>query len=81
MMSSRGDLFLPDGIIAVNSGKITLSIINGDDTIWEEEISPRADQSYSTLLIAGGPSWESKGSYTIKAVQGSITEEISFDFR
>ena len=64
------------------SGDVTLSIINGaNQIIWQEVISLKTDGTYSTLSIAGGPGWESAGEYTLKVTQGSITEEINFDFK
>ena len=64
------------------SGDVTLSIINGaNQIIWQEVISLKTDGTYSTLSIAGGPGWESAGPYTLKVTQGSVTEEINFDFK
>ena len=64
------------------SGDVTLSIINGaNQIIWQEVISLKTDGTYSTLSIAGGPGWESAGEYTLKVTQGSVTEEINFDFK
>ena len=36
--------------------------------------------SYSTLAIAGGTGWESSGEYVLEFLQGSETEEITFNF-
>ena len=64
------------------SGDVTLSIINGaNQIIWQEVISLKTDGTYSTLSIAGGSGWESAGEYTLKVTQGSVTEEINFDFK
>ena len=78
---SLGDIISISGS-SDTSGDVTLSIINGaNQIIWQEVISLKTDGTYSTLSIAGGPGWESAGEYTLKVTQGSITEEINFDFK
>ena len=78
---SLGDIISISGS-SENSGDVTLSIINAaNQIIWQEEVSLKTDGTYSTLSIAGGPGWESGGEYTLKVTQGSITEEINFDFK
>ena len=78
---SLGDIISISGS-SENSGDVTLSIINGaNQIIWQEEVSLKTDGTYSTLSIAGGPGWESGGEYTLKVTQGSVTEEINFDFK
>ena len=60
---------------------ITLSIENNDGIkIWKEKIEPKKGGNFSTLLIAGGGGWEDSGSYTLKAVQNDLIEEIKFRF-
>ena len=78
---SLGDIISISGN-SDTSGDVTLSIINGaNQIIWQEVISLKTDGTYSTLSIAGGPGWESAGEYTLKVTQGSVTEEINFDFK
>lgn len=78
---SLGDIISISGN-SDTSGDVTLSIINGaNQIIWQEIISLKTDGTYSTLSIAGGPGWESAGEYTLKVTQGSVTEEINFDFK
>ncbi len=60
---------------------ITLSIENTNGIkIWKEEIEPKKDGNFSTLLIAGGGGWEDGGSYTLKAIQNNLVKEIKFKF-
>ena len=78
---SLGDIISISGE-SDSSGDVTLSIINGaSQIIWQEEASLKTDGTYSTLSIAGGPGWESAGEYTLRVTQGSVTEEINFDFK
>ena len=78
---SLGDIISISGE-SDSSGDVTLSIINGaSQIIWQEEASLKTDGTYSTLSIAGGPGWESAGEYTLRVTQGTVTEEINFDFK
>ena len=78
---SLGDIISISGN-SKNSGDVTLSIINvANQIIWQEKASLKTDGTYSTLAIAGGPGWESAGEYTLKETQGSLTEEIQFNFK
>ncbi len=78
---SLGDIISISGN-SKNSGDVTLSIINvANQIIWQEKASLKTDGTYSTLAIAGGPGWESAGEYTLRATQGSLTEEIQFNFK
>ena len=63
------------------SGSINLSIQNkNNQVVWSEQIPIKTDGSYSTLTIAGGPGWESSGTYTIKADNDAETKSNTFSF-
>jgi len=70
-----------------NQHAVELSIENVNGVkIWNENINPKKDGQFSTLVIAGGGGWEDDGSYTLKAVQtelssgDSLQAEIKFKF-
>ena len=70
-----------------NQYAVELSIENANGVkIWNENINPKIDGQFSTLVIAGGGGWEDDGSYTLKAVQtelssgDSLQSEIKFKF-
>ena len=70
-----------------NQHAVELSIENVNGVkIWNENINPKIDGQFSTLVIAGGGGWEDDGSYTLKAVQtelssgDSLQAEIKFKF-
>ena len=70
-----------------NQYAVELSIENANGVkIWNENINPKKDGQFSTLVIAGGGGWEDDGSYTLKAVQtellsgDSLQTEIKFKF-
>ena len=63
------------------SGDVNLSIENkNNELVWAEQVSLKNDGRYSTLAIAGGPGWESSGTYTINIDNGVETRSISFSF-
>jgi len=63
------------------SGIVNLSIENkNNELVWAEQVSLKNDGRYSTLAIAGGPGWESSGTYTINIDNGVETRSISFSF-
>ena len=63
------------------SGTVNLSIENkNNELVWAEQVSLKNDGRYSTLAIAGGPGWESSGTYTINIDNGVETRSISFSF-
>ena len=63
------------------SGIVNLSIENKNNKlVWAEQVSLKNDGRYSTLAIAGGPGWESSGTYTINIDNGVETRSISFSF-
>ena len=62
-------------------GTVNLSITNqSNELVWSEKVSIKNDGRYSTLAIAGGPGWESSGTYTIKVDNGSETKSSVFSF-
>ena len=82
----RADIISISGDTGSSNGMITLSIedINGIK-IWNENIKPKSDGNFSTLVIAGGGGWENNGAYTLKAVTkntsgDSLQTEIKFQF-
>jgi len=63
------------------SGIVNLSIENkNNELVWAEQVSLKNEGRYSTLAIAGGPGWESSGTYTINIDNGVETRSISFSF-
>ena len=82
----RADIISISGDTGSSNGIITLSIedVNGIK-IWNENIKPKSDGNFSTLVIAGGGGWENNGAYTLKAVTkdtsgDSLQAEIKFQF-
>ncbi|MHA7733965.1 hypothetical protein [Nitrosopumilus sp. S6] len=74
-------------IISINgisdtTGSVNLSIENPKGKlVWAEQVSLKSDGRYSTLAIAGGPGWESSGTYTIKVDNGAETKSSTFSFK
>ena len=67
--------------ISDTSGNVNISIENkNNEIVWAEQVSLKNDGRYSTLAIAGGPGWESSGTYTINIDNGVETRSISFSF-
>jgi len=67
--------------ISDTSGSVILSIqTQNNELVWTEKISLKSDGRYSTLAIAGGPGWESSGTYTIKVDNGVETKSSTFSF-
>jgi hypothetical protein len=63
------------------SGTVNLSIENKNNKlVWSEQVSLKSDGRYSTLAIAGGPGWESSGTYTINVDNGIETKSSTFSF-
>ena len=82
----RADILSISGDTGSSNGMITLSIedINGIK-IWNENIKPKSDGNFSTLVIAGGGGWENNGAYTLNAVTkdtsgDSLQAKIKFQF-
>ena len=60
---------------------VSLSIENTNGVkIWKEDIEPKNDGNFSTLLIAAGGGWDDSGTYTLKAMQDDLIKEIKFKF-
>jgi len=67
--------------VSDTSGNVNLSIKNKDnELVWAEQVSLKSDGRYSTLAIAGGPGWESSGTYTININNGVETKSNTFSF-
>ena len=82
----HADIISISGDTGSSNGMIILSIedVNGIK-IWNENIKPKSDGNFSTLVIAGGGGWENNGAYTLKAVTkntsgDSLQTEIKFQF-
>lgn len=77
-----GDIVSVSGTSASPAGAVVLSITNGGgEMVWQETVGARADRTFSTLTIAGGPGWESPGLYVLSASEGSASRTFAFDFR
>jgi len=77
---SKKDLISISGI-SDTSGSVNLSIVNQNNkVVWAEQVSLKNNGRYSTLAIAGGPGWESSGTYTIKVDNGVETKSNTFSF-
>ena len=79
-LSSYGqnDLISISGVSS-NSKLVNLSIKNpNNDLVWAEQISVKNSGKYSTLVISGGSGWDTSGTYTIQADNGSTTKSINF---
>jgi len=82
----RADIISISGDTGSSNGMITLSIEDANGIkIWNENIKPKSDGNFSTLVIAGGGGWENNGAYTLKAVAkdtsgDSLQAEIKFQF-
>ena len=77
----RADIISISGDTTSDRESITLSIENTNGVkIWNEDVEPKNNGSFSTLVIAGGGGWENDGSYTLKAVQNDLVKEIKFRF-
>ena len=63
------------------SGVVNLSIKNQNNKlIWAEQVSIKNNDQYSTLAIAGGPGWETSGTYTIIVNNGNEIKSSTFSF-
>jgi len=67
--------------VSDTSGTVNLSIENkNNELVWAEQVSLKSDGRYSTLAIAGGPGWESSGTYTINIDNGIEIKSNTFSF-
>jgi hypothetical protein len=77
---NKKDLISISGI-SNTSGIVNLSIENqSNELVWAEQVSIKNNGRYSTLIIAGGPGWETSGTYTIKVDDGVDTKSNTFSF-
>ena len=76
----RADIISISGDTTISGAEpVTLSIINVNGAkIWNEEIIPKNNGNFSTLIIAGGGGWENNGAYTLKVMQKDLANEIKF---
>jgi len=66
---------------SASTQSVELSIENTDGVkIWKENINPKKDGQFSTLVIAGGGGWENDGVYILKATHSDLASEIKFKF-
>ena len=64
-----------------SSGTAVVEITNQkNELVWKDEISIKSNGKYSTLAIAGGPGWDSSGTYAIKVDNGVETTSSTFSF-
>ena len=64
---------------SVSTQSVELSIENANGKkIWNENINPKKDGQFSTLVIAGGNGWENDGVYILKATHSDLASEIEF---
>ena len=64
-----------------SSGTAVIEITNQkNELVWKDEISIKSNGKYSTLAIAGGPGWDSSGTYAIKVDNGVETTSSTFSF-
>ena len=77
---NKKDLISISGI-SDTFGTVNLSIENqSNELVWAEQVSIKNNGRYSTLAIAGGPGWETSGTYTIKVDNGVDTKSNKFSF-
>jgi hypothetical protein len=66
---------------SASTQSVELSIENTSGVkIWNENINPKKDGQFSTLVIAGGGGWENGGTYILKAAHSGLASEIEFEF-
>ena len=66
---------------STSTQSVELSIENTNGVkIWNENINPKKDGQFSTLVIAGGGGWENDGIYILKVVQNDLASETEFKF-
>ena len=66
---------------SASTQSVELSIENTDGVkIWKENINPKKDGQFSTLVIAGGGGWENDGVYILKATHSDLAGETKFKF-
>ena len=76
---NRKDIIVISGS-SDTTGIINLSIKNKDkELVWAEQILVKGAK-FSTLVIAGGPGWESSGTFTVEANNGAEIKSNTFSF-
>ena len=66
---------------SASTQSVELSIENTNGVkIWNENINPKKDGQFSTLVIAGGGGWENDGTYILKATHNDLASKIEFKF-
>ena len=66
---------------SASTQSVELSIENTNGVkIWNENINPKKDGQFSTLVIAGGAGWENDGVYILKVTHSNLASEIEFKF-
>ena len=79
---SRSDIISINGISNPDLDIVKLSIINpNNEIIWREDIIIKDDNTFSTLVIAGGQGWEDSGEYKLQSFHGDKEFNTSFNFR
>ena len=77
----HSDIISISGDTRSDNELVALSIENTNGVkIWKEDIEPKNDGNFSTLLIAAGGGWKDSGTYTLKAIQDGLIKEIKFKF-
>ena len=77
----KADIISISGDTVSNAKSVKLSIQDTNGVkIWGENIKPRNDGKFSTLVIAGGGGWENDGVYILKATHSDLASEIEFKF-
>ena len=76
---SAKDLISINGI-SENSNTVDLLIENSnDELVWKEQLSVKSDGTFSTLVIAGGPNWNT-GVFIVSVEDGKETKTNTFSF-
>ena len=77
----KADIISISGDTNSYSKSVELTIENSSGVkIWSENITPKNNGVFSTLIIAGGGGWENGGDYLLKVVQGDLKNEAKFKF-
>ena len=77
----KADIISISGDTNSHSKSVELSIENSNGVkIWSENITPKNNGVFSTLIIAGGGGWENGGTYTISVSQGELKNGAEFKF-
>lgn len=76
---AKGDIISISGNTESTITSLAISDPDGQE-IWTEIIKVKADNKFSTLVIAGGTGWEKAGKYAITSSADGKTEKSVFDF-